>query len=112
MRVVRLPGQRLGIEPHRLRDPARRLFGRALKGGIVKVRIDCSRGQPPVPKQPPDGRQADAVHDALRGVRVAAVVDAEAGQSGLLADAAPEHLEAICREIVGKHPRRAIRPGK
>ena len=41
-----------------------------------------------------------------------AVTDAEAGQSGLLPDAAPEDLQPVGREVVGKYPLRAICPGR
>lgn len=70
-----------------------RLFGRALQGGIVEVCIDCSCLQPSVTEQPPDGWQADAVHDALRGVGMPAVVNAHIIESCELAKHEPTMAE-------------------
>ncbi len=63
-----------------------------------------------VSEQPPDGVEPDAVHDALRGPCVPAVVDAKAGQSGFFADAHPERVKAIRHQVLREHSRRAFGP--
>ena len=46
------------------------------------------------------------------GPRVSAVMDTESGQSGFLADAAPEGVQSPRIEFFGRHPLRAFRTGK
>lgn len=65
-----------------------------------------------MPKQLAHGGQPDPVHDALRGVGVAGVVEPHAAQSGLLPDPDPERVEARRGEVLGEHSRPAFRPGQ
>ncbi len=63
-----------------------------------------------VSERPADRGQADPVHDALRGLGMLVVVDAEAGQSDFLPYPDPERVEPIRREGLGEHPRRVRSP--
>ena len=73
--------------------------------------VDCGRGSLAVPKQLAHRGQPYPVHDALRGVPVAGVVEAHAVQSCLLPDPDPELVEARRGEVLGEYPRRAFLPG-
>ena len=55
--------------------------------------VDGGGAPPAMSEQPSDGGKADAVDDALRSSGVPTVVDAKSGQSGLLANFAPEAVQ-------------------
>ena len=72
-------GRRPGPVTHRPGDDSRRLRGCLLQRGVVQMRVDRGRSAPAVTKQLIDGGELRAVHDALRGEGVPAVMDAEPG---------------------------------
>ncbi len=86
--------------------------GGGAKRRIVEMGVDRGGGALPVPEQLAHGGQPDVVHDALRGVGMAGVVNADAAQPGLLPHPDPEGVETRRSEVFGKHPRRAVPPGQ
>ena len=103
--VVRL---RLCLVPHRPGDDERGLRGGVPQGGIVEMGVDGGGVAPAMPEHFADRGQADAVHYRLRSPCVTAVVDAEARQSGLLANFAPEAVQQVGGQSFGKDPHRVF----
>ena len=111
-RFARMVGRRFGPVPHGAGNNAGGLRGCILECIIVEVGVNRRGFTLAVPEQPPDGGQADAVHDALRSPGVPAIVDANTGQSGFIPDAHPECVEPTRREFLGKHSRCLFRLGQ
>ncbi len=113
-RALHLPATastRLGI-PWRGRSDDRHLPGGLAKRRIVEVGIARRGLALAVSEQAPDGGEPDAVHDALRGPGVPAVVNAKAGQCGFLPDADPERVELVRGEVLGEYPLPPLWPWK
>ena len=94
--------------PHCAGDHGRRQDSSVSQRAVVEMGVDCRGLALAVSEQPTDRGEPDAVHDALRGPRVAAVVDAEAEQPSFLSDADPERVEPIRCEVLGENPRPRI----
>ena len=93
--VVCLVGHgRRGPVSHGAGDDGCGLGGGGAKRRIVEMGVDGGGGSLAVPEQLAHGGQADAVHDALRDVGMARVVNADAAQPGLLADSDPRGRRA------------------
>ena len=88
--VVRL---RLCLVSHCPGDDERGLRGGVPQRGIVEMGVNGGGAAPAMSEQSSDAGKTDAVDDALRSPRVPAVVDAKAGQSGLLANIALESVQ-------------------
>ena len=98
------PSRRRRPPPLEWRHPARRhrQGGRRYRGGAALA----------VAERATDGLEPDTVHDSLRRPCMAAVVDAKAGESGVLPYGDPEGIESVRGQVFGEYPFRALGPGQ
>ena len=111
-----LPQARFASEPSLQCD--RYPFSSLGQCGIVEVNVPIGRTGPTVPKQASRDMQAFAVHDRVRGVRMAQVMQPRIRyDSGHVARRDPERVEGILGQrlvsvLAGEHPFPGRRFGK